>query len=159
MESNHIPKRTNGLAGQLVEQLLGLGVGQQLGHVVLDDLGQVRGDDRGRVDHRVASKQGFFALALFGLACWAFGCLLRVGLPTGVEHYLKTGEDRVGKLFQIDERWLWMLLTTLLQGVLYVVAALPVIGIGGALASTGVRLNAASGGPSFPTLFRTSRGI
>jgi hypothetical protein len=76
--------------------------------------------------------------ALAGLIAWAFGCLLRVGLPSAIEHSLKTGEDRVGLLFALDERWLWMLLTTLLEGAIYVVAALPVIGLGGAVALFGV---------------------
>ena len=49
------------LARQVVQQLLGLGVGEQFGHVLLHNFGQMRGEHAGRIDHGAAPESGLVA--------------------------------------------------------------------------------------------------
>src|SRR5579883_570045 len=48
---------------QLVEELLGLGIGEQLGHIALHGLGEVGRQHRRRIDDRIALEHGLFAIA------------------------------------------------------------------------------------------------
>ncbi len=52
------------LVRQIVQQLLGLGVGEQLRHMVLQHFGQMRGQHRSGIDHGITAERGLLAEGL-----------------------------------------------------------------------------------------------
>ena len=49
------------LRRQIVQQLLGLGIGQKLGHMALEHFGEMGGEHRAGIDHGEAAEAGFLA--------------------------------------------------------------------------------------------------
>jgi hypothetical protein len=93
---------------EIVEQLLGLGVGQHVGHVVLDDLGQMGGDHRRRIDHREAAERSVLAQDVGdphrrqpegGLDRRLAGQV--DGIPLGVHHQQHVGAQLAGAGFDL----------------------------------------------------------
>jgi len=90
---------------------------------------------------------GVFLLfaCVLGIAVWLFECLVRVGFASAVERAMVSGSDELGDLFKAQGRWGTMVLTTLVQAILQVLALLPGLALGG-LAGAGVGVTTQSAG-------------
>ncbi len=75
-----------------------------------------------------------FGACVVGLAVFAFTSLLRVGFTRSVRRAAQEGTDDIADLFRGTDRWLAMVLTRLLQGVILVAVSIPGLVVAGLLA-------------------------